>query len=38
MVDLPDAERPVNQIVQPFCLRSVLRSEREREGCHVMLL
>ena len=38
MVDLPEAERPVNQIVKPFCLRKVLRSARERDGCHVMLL
>lgn len=38
MVDFPDAERPVNQIVKPFCLRRVLRSERERPSCHVMLL
>jgi hypothetical protein len=38
MVDLPDAERPVNQIVKPFCLRKPLRSARERDGCHVMLL
>lgn len=38
MVDLPDAERPVNQMVKPFCLRNSLRSARERDGCHVMLL
>lgn len=38
MVDLPDALRPVNQIVKPRCLRSVLRSLRERDGCQVMLL
>jgi hypothetical protein len=38
MVDLPEAERPVNQIVRPCCLRRVLRSVREREGCQVMLL
>jgi hypothetical protein len=37
-VDLPEAERPVNQIVKPRCLRRSLRSEREREGCQVMLL
>jgi hypothetical protein len=37
-VDLPDADRPVNQIVKPFCLRNLLRSSRERDGCHVMLL
>jgi hypothetical protein len=38
MVDLPEAERPVNQIVKPRCLRFVLRSLRESDGCHVMLL
>jgi hypothetical protein len=38
MVDFPEAERPVNQMVKPGCLRNVLRSSREREGCHVMLL
>ena len=38
MVDFPDAERPVNQMVKPGCLRNVLRSAREREGCQVMLL
>jgi len=38
MVDLPEAERPVNQTVQPFCLRSSLRSWRVRPECHVMLL
>jgi len=38
MVDLPDAERPVNQIVKPRCLRFALRSLRERDGCQVMLL
>lgn len=38
MVDLPDADRPVNQMVKPGCLRNVLRSAREREGCQVMLL
>lgn len=38
MVDFPEAERPVNQTVQPACLRRVLRSERESEGCQVMLL
>lgn len=38
MVDFPDAERPVNQIVKPFCLRNELRSARERDGCQVMLL
>lgn len=38
MVDLPEADRPVNQTVQPFCLRSSLRSLRVRPACHVMLL
>lgn len=38
MVDLPEAERPVNQIVKPRCLRYMLRSLRERDGCQVMLL
>jgi hypothetical protein len=38
MVDLPDADSPVNQMVKPFCLRYVLRSSRESDGCHVMLL
>jgi hypothetical protein len=38
MVLFPEAERPVNQRVKPFCLRRVLRSERERPSCHVMLL
>lgn len=39
IVDLPEAERPVNQSVQPFCLRSSLRSVRViRDACHVMLL
>jgi hypothetical protein len=37
-VDFPEAERPVNQTVQPFCLRRELRSVRVRPGCHVMLL
>jgi hypothetical protein len=37
-VDLPEADRPVNQTVKPFCLRSSLRSRRERDGCHVMFL
>ncbi len=37
MVDFPLAERPVNQIVNPRCLRSSLRSWRERDGCQVML-
>lgn len=38
MVDLPDAERPVNQTVAPFWPRSSLRSFRVRPACHVMLL
>ena len=38
MVDLPEAERPVNQTVQPFCLRRSLRSVRVRPECQVMLL
>lgn len=38
MVDFPDADRPVNQIVKPFCLRKPLRSARESDGCQVMLL
>ena len=38
MVDLPEAERPVSQIVRPGCLRWEERSEWEREGCQVMLL
>jgi hypothetical protein len=38
IVDLPDADRPVNHTVQPFCLRSSLRSLRVRPACHVMLL
>ena len=38
MVDFPLAERPVNQIVRPRCLRRALRSGRVREACHVMLL
>ena len=38
IVDFPEAERPVNQIVKPRCFRSSLRSWREREGCQVMLL
>ena len=35
---MPEAERPVNQSVKPCCLRSWLRSERERDGCQVMFL
>ena len=38
MVDLPEAERPVNQRVRPCCLRRALRSGRVREGCQVMFL
>jgi hypothetical protein len=38
IVDLPDALSPVNQIVKPRCLRYVLRSLRERDGCQVMFL
>jgi hypothetical protein len=37
-VDLPDAERPVNQMVKPRWERRLKRSERDREGCQVMLL
>lgn len=32
MVDLPEAERPVSQIVRPRWLRRVLRSVRVRAG------
>lgn len=38
MVDLPEAERPVNQTVAPFCLRRSVRSVRVKPECHVMLL
>lgn len=38
MVDFPDAESPVNQIVKPRCLRRVVRSARVREGCQVIFL
>ena len=38
MVDLPEAERPVNQTVAPCCLRNLLRSVRVRPACQVMLL
>lgn len=38
MVDFPEAESPVNQMVRPRCLRRVVRSARVREGCHVMFL
>ena len=37
-VDLPEADRPVNQMVNPRWPRSVLRSWRESDGCQVMLL
>lgn len=37
-VDLPDADRPVNQMVMPRWPRVSLRSRRESDGCHVMLL
>lgn len=39
MVDLPEAERPVNHSVKPFWPRRALRSGWVTdEGCHVMLL
>ena len=38
MVDLPEAERPVSQIVRPYWWRRAARSEWEREGCQVMFL
>jgi len=38
MVDFPEAERPVNQTVAPFCLRRSVRSSRVRPACQVMLL
>jgi hypothetical protein len=38
MVDLPDADKPVNQIVKPRCFLSWLRSRRVRPGCHVIFL
>ena len=37
-VDLPEAERPVNQMVNPRWPRSSLRSCRDSDGCQVMLL
>ena len=37
-VDLPDAERPVSQMVRPFWPRRLKRSWRESDGCQVMLL
>jgi hypothetical protein len=38
IVDLPDAERPVSQMVRPRWLRSWERSRRDRLGCQVMFL
>lgn len=39
MVDFPEPDSPVNQIVKPRCLRRVLRSVREiAELCHVIFL
>jgi hypothetical protein len=38
IVDLPEAERPVNQTVQPLCFLNSLRSLRVRPECHVMFL
>lgn len=39
MVDLPEAERPVNQRVKPCWLRRALRScVVTADACHVMLL
>ena len=38
MVDLPEAERPVSQIVRPGWCRREERSVWVREGCQVMLL
>jgi hypothetical protein len=38
MVDFPDAERPVNHIVNPRCFRNSLRSCRESDGCQVIFL
>jgi len=38
MVDLPLAERPVNQRVKPFWPRRALRSSWVRPWCHVMFL
>lgn len=36
MVDLPEAERPVSQIVRPGWWRRAERSECERDGCQVI--
>ncbi len=38
IVDFPDADRPVNQIVKPCCFRKEFLSCRDSDGCHVMLL
>ena len=38
MVDFPEAERPVSQIVRPFWCRWMLRSACVRDGCQVILL
>ena len=38
IVDFPEADRPVNQIVKPRCFLNPLRSWREREGCQMILL
>lgn len=38
MVDFPEAESPVNQIVMPRCLRRVVRSARVSDGCQVMFV
>ena len=38
MVDLPLADRPVNQSVKPCWWRSAVRSLCVSEGCHVMFL
>ena len=39
IVDFPEAERPVNQRVKPFWLRSAQRSAWVTvDACHVILL
>jgi hypothetical protein len=38
MVDLPEAESPVSQMVRPGWARRAKRAWRESEGCQVMLL
>ena len=38
MVDLPDPDRPVNQMVKPRCFRNRFRSCRDSDGCQVMFL